>query len=88
MPEYTRPKTQTQIINQHDTLRVFTSNVRGVIKNWDSIKQIKLDNYDLILLNEIWQVRDFEELQLPEFKIANISQRLMRISPTLISGSF
>jgi len=32
----------------------------------------------MVLLNEIWQVRDFEELQISEFKLANIKQRTLR----------
>jgi len=57
------------------TIRIFTSNVRGVVKNWDAIKALKIDNYDLVLLNEIWQIRDYENINIPGFKIANIMQR-------------
>ena len=57
------------------TIRVFTSNVRGVVKNWDAIKKINLKDYDIILLNEIWQIRDYENINIAEFKIANVSQR-------------
>ncbi len=68
--------TQTSSIRrQRSNIRVFTSNVRGVIKNWDAIKQIKQSKYDILLFNEIWQVRDFEHIQIPEFTLANIKQR-------------
>jgi len=46
-----------------------------VIKNWDAIKQINLDKYDIILLYEIWQVRDFEHIKIPNFSLATIKQR-------------
>jgi len=66
----------TQTLNaQSQSLRIFTSNVRGIVKNWKSIKQIDFNNYDILLFNEIWQVRDFENLNIPEFKLANIFQR-------------
>ena len=44
---------------QQQQLQIFTSNVRGIVKNWDKLSQINFDNYDLLLFNEIWQVKDF-----------------------------
>lgn len=58
-----------------NTLRVFTTNVRGLIKNWNGLKQLNLDNYDIILLNEIWQIKEFENINLEQFKIATVKQR-------------
>ncbi len=60
---------------QTQSLRIFTSNVRGIVKNWKTIKQIKLENYDILLFNEIWQIRDFENLVIEGFVIANVYQR-------------
>ena len=76
----TQQHTQTQntSINRLKPLRVLTSNVRGVIKNWDSIKQLNLNNYDILLFNEIWQVRDYEKIILDDFNLANIAQRTER----------
>jgi hypothetical protein len=37
-------------ISNTNTLRVFTSNVRGIVKNWDSLSQVNLDKYDILLL--------------------------------------
>ena len=69
-------QTQTQSINnQSCVLRIFSSNVRGIVNNWDAIKQIKLDQYDILLFNEIWQIRDFEKLIIPNFILANLFQR-------------
>jgi len=56
-------------------LRTFTSNVRGLVKNWDAIQQIDTNSYDIILLNEIWQIKDFENISIENFEIANIYQR-------------
>ena len=60
---------------QQQQLQIFTSNVRGIVKNWDKLSQINFDNYDLLLFNEIWQVKDFEQLNIVNFKLATIYQR-------------
>jgi hypothetical protein len=57
------------------TVKVFTSNVRGLVKNWDKIKSLDLSKYDIIMFNEIWQIRNFENISLQGFKIANLYQR-------------
>ena len=49
--------------------------MRGLVKNWDSLKQINTENYDVLIFNEIWQVRNFEYINITGFKIANIYQR-------------
>ena len=49
--------------------------MRGIVKHWDALKQIKTDHYEILLFNEIWQIRDFEHLKIPNFKIANVKQR-------------
>ncbi len=50
--------------------------MRGLIKNWGSISQINLDNYDMLLFNEIWKINDYENLNLPEFKLVQVNQRV------------
>ena len=77
-----RYKCHTHNTQTHDThnqqsnsLRVFSSNVRGLVKNWDAVKQINTQNYDLLLFSEIWQIKNFENLIIPEFIIANVYQR-------------
>jgi len=49
--------------------------VRGLIKNWTSLNQINLSNFDILLLNEIWKVNDYEHLLIEDFKLAHIIQR-------------
>ena len=49
--------------------------MRGLVKNWDSLKQINTENYEVLIFNEIWQIRNFEHINIPGFKIANIYQR-------------
>ena len=74
---HTTTQTTNTINNKHtlNTLRVFTTNVRGLVKNWNGIKQLNLENYDIVLLNEIWQIKDFENINIERFKIANLKQR-------------
>ena len=60
---------------QSTSLRIFNSNVRGILKNWNSIKQIELDKYDILLFNEIWQIKDYENLKIDGFVLANVYQR-------------
>jgi len=68
--------TTTTPTSQSLTLRIFTSNVRGLVRNWDSIKLLDLNSYDILIFNEIWQIRDFENVNLPNFVTANIYQRV------------
>ena len=67
---HTTTQTTNTITNNHtlNTLRVFTTNVRGLVKNWNGIKQLNLENYDIILLNEIWQIKEFENINIEKFK--------------------
>ncbi len=68
------PKRKILAKNNHvksQSIRVLTSNVRGIIKNWESIQNLNLNSHDIIMLNEIWQIRDFENLQLENFTLAN-----------------
>ncbi len=56
-------------------MKIFTSNVRGLVKNWDTINSIDNRNHDTIMLNEIWQVRNYENINIMGFKLASIYQR-------------
>ena len=84
MPEYIR-HTHYNTHTQSSSIRVFSSNVRGLVKSWDAIKQIDLTKYEVLMFNEIWQIRDFENVSIPDFKIASIYQRnLSRGGGTII----
>jgi len=56
-------------------LKLFTSNVRGILKHWDVIKQINFSKYDVLMFCEIWQVREYENLKIDNFKLATSYQR-------------
>jgi len=55
--------------------KVFSSNVRGLIRNWNQLHQIAIKNYDVILLNEIWKINDFENIKIDNFNLATLKQR-------------
>jgi hypothetical protein len=61
--------------SQSNSLKIFTSNVRGIVKNWSAIEQIDTNKYDVLLFNEIWQIKAFEFVKIKNFKLANIYQR-------------
>ncbi len=46
-----------------------------MIKHWEPLKQLKINEYDVLLFNEIWQVRDFENINIDWFEIPAIEQR-------------
>ena len=71
----THTHTHTLAPKQQAPLRLFTSNVRGIVKHWDVIKQINFDKYDILLFCEIWQIKNFENLIIEDFKIATVYQR-------------
>ncbi len=56
-------------------LSVFCSNVRGLINNWTSATNFNWDAYDLIGFNEIWSIKDFENMQVNGFELTSIKQR-------------
>jgi hypothetical protein len=72
---YTNIPIPTTTNKQLKHLRVFSSNIRGLVKHWDTLKQIKKNEFDILMFNEIWQVRDFENINIEGFKVASIVQR-------------
>lgn len=59
-------------------LRVFCSNVRGLINNWSSATNFKWDDYDLLGFNEIWGIKEFENLKVNGYKVISCRQRVER----------
>jgi hypothetical protein len=59
-------------------INVFCSNVRGLVNNWSSIKGFNWDNYDLIGFNEIWGIKDYENIQMEGYEIKSKKIREVR----------
>ena len=52
-----------------NVLHVICSNVRGLVNNWSSILRFNWDDYDLIGFNEIWGVKNYENLNIEGYEI-------------------
>ncbi len=56
-------------------LRIFCSNVRGLVCNWSNARSFNWDEYDILGFSEIWQIKDYENLMVENFEIKTIKQR-------------
>jgi len=54
---------------KEEFLRIFCSNVRGLVCNWDAVKSVNWSNYDVVAFNEVWSIKEFENLRVNEFEI-------------------
>jgi len=43
---------------REEYLRLFCSNVRGLVCNWDAATSFDWNNYDVVAFNEIWNIND------------------------------
>lgn len=70
-----------------ENLRLFCSNVRGLVCNWSSATSFSWDDYDLVAFNEIWDVKEFENLKVDNFEVKTIKTRqVSRGGGTIIFG--
>ncbi len=51
------------------SLSLFCSNVRGLVCNWSSATSFSWNEYDLVAFNEIWEIKEFENLIVDNFEI-------------------
>jgi len=59
-------------------LRVLSSNVRGLVRNWDAVKTIEWDKYDVVAFNEVWNIKEFENLTVDNFEVKTKKLRINR----------
>ncbi len=68
-------------------LKIFCSNVRGLVCNWSNARSFNWSEFDVIALNEVWGIKDFENLEVDDFEIKAINLRKnSRGGGTLIFG--
>ena len=67
---------ESLIISEVSEINLLGSNVRGIVNNWDAIVNLDLTTYDIVAFNEIWAIKDFESLQLPNFVISTVKTRV------------
>jgi len=56
-------------------IRIFCSNVRGLVKNWSNATNFNWDDYDFLCFNEIWGIKDYENLKVDGFEIKSMKTR-------------
>jgi hypothetical protein len=54
---------------------ILSSNVRGLINNWHLIRAINLVEYDILAFNEVWSIKEYENLQIEGFEIKSVETR-------------
>ncbi len=54
---------------REEFLRLFCSNVRGLVCNWDAATSFDWNNYDILAFNEVWNIKDFENLVVENYEI-------------------
>jgi len=63
---------------REEFLRLFCSNVRGLVCNWESATNFDWEQYDLLAFNEVWGIKDFENLKVENFEVKTSNLRLNR----------
>jgi hypothetical protein len=56
-------------------LGLFCSNVRGIVANWSSVTSFSWEDYDLLAFNEVWNVKQYENLKVEGFEIKAMKLR-------------
>ncbi len=54
---------------REEFLRLFCSNVRGLVCNWDVATSFDWNNFDIIAFNEVWDIKEYENLKVDNFEI-------------------
>jgi hypothetical protein len=70
-----------------DTLRLFCSNVRGLVCNWSNATSFDWNEFDILAFNEIWDIKDYEKLKINGFEVKSCKIRQnQRGGGTIIFG--
>jgi hypothetical protein len=59
-------------------LKVFCSNVRGIVKNWSGVNSFDWGEFDILCFNEVWGIKDYENLSVEGYEIKNKKLRETR----------
>ena len=54
---------------RENTIRLLCSNVRGLLSNWHVAESFDWNRYDVVAFNEVWQIRDFENVNKEGFEV-------------------
>jgi len=74
-------------MSEVDNLRLFCSNVRGLVCNWSNATSFDWNDYDIVAFNEIWEIKDYENLRVDNFEVKACKTRnTQRGGGTIIFG--
>ena len=69
------------------SLRIFCTNVRGLVCNWNNARSFNWKEYDIVAFNEVWGIKEFENLSVDGFEIkAKKTRQQSRGGGTIIFG--
>ena len=60
---------------REEFLQLFCSNVRGLVCNWDAATSFNWNEYDIVAFNEIWSIKDYENLKFNNFEVKTLKKR-------------
>jgi len=58
--------------------KIYAANVRGLVKNLKIINSLQLETNDVLLFSEIWNIKDFEHINIQGFELIEKYQRQTR----------
>ena len=74
-------------MREQHPIRLFCSNVRGLVCNWQNICSIDWSQYDILAFNEVWNIKDFENVIMEGYEVKAVKLRqLARGGGTIIFG--
>ena len=74
----TRGNSSPNFSMREEYLRLFCSNVRGLVCNWDAAISFDWNDYDVVAFNEIWNIKEFENLNVENFEVKTVKLREIR----------
>ena len=63
------------MVEKRKKLKILSSNVRGLVCNWSVVKTIDWSEYDILMLNDVWGIYDFESLKVYKYEIQSVKLR-------------
>ena len=63
---------------RENSLRLFCSNVRGLVCNWDAATSFDWSNFDILAFNEVWSIKEFENLSVNNYEVKSVKLRANR----------
>ena len=56
-------------------LKIYAANVHGLVKNLKLINTLQLEDYEILLQSEIWNIKEFENAKINGFELSQWYQR-------------